>query len=143
MGAHQVVLQSFIPQKCRVNFRHLVDGADFKKGDPIKVKGVVKTVTLPSVFDAPKNILILTAEDFEAIREDVEPLLEQGQRGKGVVKLDDIPSGYWDPAQRIAEAEGKMNVAKQQAENAEFRVLELEEEVKSLKVKLIEYGWKE
>lgn len=149
-AANQVVLQSFLENKLTVNFRYTEDSHDelgnpVKAGDAIKVSGVYKTLAIPSIHTAQpgKNIVILTHEDFEAIRKDIKGLLELGQRGKGLVQLDDIPSGYWDPAQRIAEAEGKRKAVMIERDDALLRVMELEEEVKVLKDKLISYGWKD
>ena len=149
-AADQVVLQSFLENKLTVNFRYTEDSKDelgnpVKAGEAIKVAGVYKTLRIPSIHSADpgKNIVILTHEDFNAIRKDIDGLLELGQRGKGLIQLDDIPSGYWDPAQRIAEIEGKRQAVMIERDDALLHVLELEEEVKGLKEKLISYGWKD
>lgn len=149
MGAEQVVLQSFRETKLTVNYRYTEDKVDgdgkviHKKGDPIRQGAVIKTRTIPSRYEAPKNITVLTAEDFEAIRQDVEEQLELGQRGKGLVKLDAIPSGYWDPAEQIAAVRGELAGLKMQLETAELGKMELEDEVKRLKGVLVSFGWKD
>jgi len=149
-AANQVVLQSFLERKYTVNFRYTEDTKDemgnpVKAGDAIKVGGAYKTLPIPSIHTAQpgKNIVILTEEDFKAIHKDIKELLDAGQRGKGLVKLDDIPAGYWDPAQRIADAEAKKNAVMIERDAAQFRALELEEEVKRLKGILTSYGWKD
>lgn len=135
--------------KLTVNHRYTEDVKDdaglviHKKGEPIKAGSGYKTRTIPSRYEAPKNITIMTAEDFEAVREDVQALLDRGQQGKGLVKLDDIPSGYWDPAQQVADARGKMNDALAKLEGAEMRNMELEDEIKRLKGILVTFGWKD
>jgi len=149
MAASQIVLQSFMETKLTVHHRYTEDVKNddgkvvFKKGDPIKVGSGYKTSTIPSRYEAPKNIIIRTPEDFEAIHEDVEELLKRGQQGKGLVKLDDIPSGYWDPAQQVADAKGKMADALAKLEGAELKAMELEDEVKRLKGILVTFGWKD
>lgn len=149
MGATQVVLQSFMPYKFTANLRYTKDDVDFR-GHPVKAGEVVMdkngntlTVTIPALIESPKNVRIMTPEDFEKARQDLDPLLERGQRGRGIVQLDDIPAGFWDPAQRVADAEGKLSAAKAELEGSQFRILELEDEIKNLKEKLVSYGWKE
>jgi hypothetical protein len=135
--------------KLTVNHRYTEDVKDdaglvlHKKGEPIKAGSGYKTRTIPSRYEAPKNIVIMTPGDFEAIREDVDGLLQRGQQGKGLVKLDDIPSGYWDPAQQVADARGKMADALAKLEGAELKAMELEDEVKRLKGILVTFGWKD
>lgn len=150
-AANQVVIQSFLERKYTVHFRYTKDTTDqagnpVKSGDPIKVGGVYKTLTIPSIYTAPngKNIVIVTKEDFDAIRQDLATYLEMGQHRKGVVVLDDIPQGYWDPAQQVADARAKKAAAEAERDGALMKVLELEEEVSRLKKLLTEtYGWKE
>lgn len=149
-AANQVVIQSFLENRLTVNFRYTEDTKDemgnpVKAGEAIKVGGVYKTLAIPSIHSAQpgKNVVILTHEDFEAIRKDVDGLLVLGQRGKGLVQLDDIPAGYWDPSQRIAEAEGKRQAVMIERDDALLRVLELEDRVKFLTEKLTSYGWKD
>jgi len=135
--------------KLTVNHRYTEDVKDdaglvlHKKGEPIKAGSGYKTRTIPSRYEAPKNIVIMTPGDFEAIREDVDGLLQRGQQGKGLVKLDDIPSGYWDPAQQVADARGKMADALAKLEGVELKAMELEDEVKRLKGILVTFGWKD
>ena len=148
MALSQVVLQSFLETKLTVNYRYTEDVKDgdrvvHKKGEAIMVGSVYKTRTIPSRYEAPKNITILTPDDFEAIRVDVDEYLERGQQRKGLVKLDDIPSGYWDPAQQVADARGKMAEAQAKLEGAELRNMELEDEIKRLKGILVTFGWKD
>jgi len=149
VAASQVVLQSFAETKLIVNYRYTEDvkGEDgvilHKKGEPIKQGMGYKTRSIPSRYEAPKNISVMTTEDFLAIHEDIKDHLERGQKGKGLVKLDDIPSGYWDPAQQVADARGKMSAALAERDGALMQVLELEEEVKRLKGILVTFGWKD
>lgn len=141
--AKQVVIQSFVNHRVTVAFRY-IEGDEIPQGmavgDVVRVGHVAKTVTVPSKQESPKNILILSPKDFERIRQDVESYLDLGQRG-GMQTLDSIPSGYWDPAQRVAEADGKRIAAEQQLAGAQKRIEELEGEIDELKVKLRGYGW--
>lgn len=133
----QIVLQSFVPWTVEVNFRN-------DKGEPVTAaNGVIKTVRIPSKDNAPKNILILSPDDFEGVRADVQKYLDLGQRG-GVVLIDDIPSGFWDPAQRVAEAEAKRDAAVTEVMAANKKVSDLETEIVRLNDILTRtYGWKE
>jgi hypothetical protein len=131
----QVVIQSFVTHRVTANFRD-------EDGNAVRVGGVPKTVTVPALQESPKNILILTPDDFEAIRKDLDAYITLGQR-KGMVIRDDIPSGFWDPSQRVADADAKRQMAEQQLLGAQSRIAELEAEIDSLKDKLREYGWKE
>lgn len=130
----QVVVQSFMNHRLTVNFRD-------EKNEVIRVGTLVKTVTVPARQEAPQNILILTPQDFEAVKYDLQDRIEMGQRG-GVVILDSIPSGFWNPTQRVAEAEGKLQAAEAQFAGSQVRIGQLEADVEALKDKLRVYGWK-
>lgn len=130
----KAVLQSFVDWPVTVNFRD-------EEGNPIMVGGQVKTVTIPSLARAPKNILVLSSDDFKAVHKDLSPLLTLGRR-KGVVELDEIPDGFWDPEQRVAAAEGKLKVCENERDDALLKAMELEEEIEKLKKTLVVYGWK-
>jgi len=131
MGKKQIVLQSNIPHRFTANFRD--------------EKGVIavpaRTVTVPSKDEAPKNILILSPDDFESVRKDLQPYLDLG-RNKGIVELDGIPSGFWDPQQRVAEAEGKRLAAEAERDGAVARAEKAETEAVRLREILVkEYKW--
>lgn len=136
---NQVIIQSFVPHAVEVNFRHV--GGDLD-GQPVKVGIHPKTVRVPSKHDSPKNILILSAEDFAAVKQDLAPYLAMGQR-RGMTIIEDIPSGYWDPAQRVASAEAEKSAALAAKAGAEKKVEELEARVEELKGFLKTYGWKD
>lgn len=130
----RVVIQSFIPYRAEVNFRD-------EKGNVIFVNHRPKTVVVPSKESAPKNILILSVEDYQAVKQDLAEYVTMGQRG-GVTILDDIPSGYWDPAQRVAEAEAKRQSAETERDAALTRAGAAEAEVVRLTEILTKtYGW--
>lgn len=136
---NRIVLQSFVPYDLTVNFRHL-EGE--KKGEAVKVGNVFKTLAVPSKFSSPKNIVVLTKEDFAGVKLDLETYITMGQKG-GIVILEDIPSGYWDPAQRVAAAE----TAKQAAETALAGALKTIEEKDARILELTDiltrtYAWK-
>lgn len=138
----QVVIQSFVPYAVEVNFRHV--GGDLD-GQPIKVGLNTKTVRVPAKGekrDKP-SILVLTSEDFAAVKVDLDPYLDLGQRG-GMTILEDIPSGYWDPAERVASAEAARQMAEGALAGANGRIAELEARVEELKGILTEtYAWKD
>lgn len=136
MAANQVVIQSFNPNRITVHFRDA-------KGNPVPQGTGYKTVTVPSVYDSPKNILPLSKADFEAIKDDCQQFIDLGQRGKGFVILNDIPSGYWDPAQQVAQVKADLGAKAAELEGANSRIGQLEEQITVLKAELIARGWKE
>lgn len=136
----QIVIQSFVPYAVEVNFRHV--GGDLD-GHPVKVGIHTKTVRVPAKHSAPKNILVLSPEDFAAVKVDLEPYLALGQRG-GMTILEDIPSGFWDPAERVASAEAARQMAEGALAGANGRIAELEARVEELKGILTKtYAWKD
>ncbi len=150
--ATKIVLQSFISHRLEVNFRRTSDETDdkdklveggYRKGDVIRVGNVPKTVVVPAKQESPKNILILTPADFEAVKADLQPYLDLGQR-QGVTVLEDIPGGYWDPAQRVAEAEAKRVAAETALSGAQERIGTLEGRIDELKEILVKtFAWKD
>ena len=131
---NQVVLQSFVRTRITVNFRD-------EKGVAITSGGIVKTITIPSWMEQPKNIQVMSKDDFKQIKQDLEVYLTLGQN-KGIVVLDDIPEGYWDPAQRVAAAEAKVTAAQGERDGAVKRAETAEAEIERLKTILMRtYGW--
>ena len=136
MAEDKVIIQSFHPYDLTVNYRHT---SGPKKGEPVMEGTVAKTTRIPSLHRSPKNIAIFSSEDFRAVEEDLTPYIEKG-RDKGMVRLKDIPAGFWDPAQRVAQAEGNQAMAEGKLAASEAKVARLEDEVEVLKRRLRDYG---
>jgi len=134
--SNKVVIQSFVPHRLEVNFRD-------KDGKVIVAGNQPKTVVVPAKQESPKNILVLSVADYDAVKADLAPYEVLGQN-QGVTILDDIPSGYWDPTQRVAEAEAKRVAAEAELAGARDRMQGLEARIEELRGILVKtFGWKD
>lgn len=139
MAKNQIVLQSFLSAPHTLVFRD-------EKGQPIKAgkRGEFKTVRIPALISSPKNILILSEDDYEQVKSDpfLVDALERGQRGKGVRLLEDIPSGFWDPTQQLAKAEGEKRALQETLEEKDTKLSEAEKQIEELKAQIKAFGGK-
>jgi hypothetical protein len=131
----QVIVQSFVSYRVQANFRD-EDGKSILSG------GGYKTVTVPAKTESPKNILVLKASDFEQVKADLQQYLDLGQRG-GMVLIENIPSGFWDPASRVASAEAARASAEGALAGAQTELSAKGERIEELKKLLVGYGWKD
>jgi hypothetical protein len=130
----QIIVQSFVSCKVTANFRD-------ENGKAVLSGGGYKTVTVPAKTESPKNILVLKASDFEAVKADLQPYLDLGQRG-GMVLIENIPSGFWDPAARVAAAEAAKASAEGALSGAQAELSVKDARIEELKKLLDGFGWK-
>lgn len=97
-----------------------------------------EVLVLPPKKNAPKNILIVSEEQYAEVKEipTVKSLLEAGQ----LRELPKVPGSYYAPNEQIAAAKAEAQDARAEAAQKDTFIAQLQAQIDDLQSKLADLG---